>query len=105
MAIAELDDLKAQLSFTDDIGVEDDGLLQLKLDAAHNHVERMLGFQIEECFGGEDQEPIPPALIEAVLQLAAWWYEQREAALTGTIVAEVPYVVQELVTAYREFTF
>ncbi|MEQ8292767.1 MAG: head-tail connector protein [Roseovarius sp.] len=44
-------------------------------------------------------------MVEAVLQLAAWWYEQRETALTGTIVAEVPFGVQEIITAYREFTF
>lgn len=105
MAIATISDLKDQLSFTDDIGGADDVILMRKLDAAQNHVERMLGFKIEECFGGEDQDPIPPNLIEAVLQLGAWWYEQRETAVTGTIVAEVPYGVQELVNSYREWTW
>ncbi|MFD1341457.1 head-tail connector protein [Litorisediminicola beolgyonensis] len=103
MAIVLLAELKEQLAFTDDIGTADDALMQRKLDAAHDHVERLLGFKIEETFGGVDQDPIPPALIEAVSQLAAWWYEQREAASEGA--REVPFGVRELVSGYQEFTF
>lgn len=103
MAILMLDQLKEQLSFTDDMGDVDDALLQRKLAAAQNHVERLLGFKIEETFGGADQDEIPPALIEAVSQLAAWWYEQREAAGEGA--REVPFGVREIVAEYREFTF
>ncbi|MEQ8482719.1 MAG: head-tail connector protein [Roseitalea porphyridii] len=105
MAIATFHQLSDQLSLTTDVLAYDGNLLQDKLDAAQAYIERMLGFRIEEEFGGEDQDPIPPDLVEAVLQLAAWWYEQRETALTGTIVAEVPFGVQEIITAYREFTF
>ena len=103
MAILTLDQLKEQLSFTDDIGSVDDALLQRKLDAAQNHVERLLGLKIEETFGGEDQDPIPPALVEAVSQLAAWWYEQREAA--DEAMREVPFGVSQIVNEYREWTF
>ncbi|MAZ28004.1 MAG: DNA-packaging protein [Cytophagaceae bacterium] len=103
MAILTLDQLKEQLSFTGDMGDVDDALLQRKLAAAQNHVERLLGFKIEEAFGGEDQDEIPPVLIEAVSQLAAWWYEQREAA--GDASREVPFGVREIVAEYREFTF
>ncbi|MGR3823867.1 MAG: head-tail connector protein [Salipiger marinus] len=103
MAILTLDQLKEQLSFTDDMGDVDDDLLQRKLAAAQNHVERLLGFKIEETFGGADQDEIPPALIEAVSQLAAWWYEQREAAGEGA--REVPFGVREIVAEYREYTF
>ncbi|MEQ3649941.1 head-tail connector protein [Hyphomonas sp.] len=105
MAIATINQLKDQLSFTDDIGAVDDVLLQHKLDAAQNHVERMLGFKIENCFGDVDQEPVPFSLIEAVLQLAAWWYDQRETAMAGSGAKEVPFGVSEIVREYREFTF
>ncbi|WP_370158463.1 head-tail connector protein [Salipiger bermudensis] len=103
MPIVTLDEIKEQLSFTDDIGTVDDAMLQRKLDAAQNHVERLLGFEIETSFGGVDQDPIPPALVEAVSQLAAWWYEQREAA--SDAAREVPFGVREIITEYREFTF
>lgn len=105
MAITTISELKDQLSFTDDIGSVDDVLLQQKLDAAQNQIERMLGFGIESNFGGLDQEPVPPSLIEAVLQLAAWWYDQRETALAGTSASEIPYGVRDIVMSYREFTF
>lgn len=103
MAIATLEDLKDQLAFTDDIGDADDRLLQQKLDAAQNHVERLLGFRIEAEFGGVDQDPVPPVLVEAVLQLAAHWYDNREAGAEA--VRELPFGVREIVTEYREFTF
>lgn len=103
MAITTLDMLKEQLSFTDDIGDIDDAMLQRKLDAAQNHVERLLGFKIEATFGGEGQDPVPPALVEAVLQLGAWWYENRETAGEGA--REVPFGVREIITEYRDFSF
>jgi hypothetical protein len=83
----------------------DDLLLDQKIQAAQQHIERLLGFKIEETFGGQDQDPVPPVLVEAVCQLAAWWYEQREAAVTGTIVNEVPFSVREIVAEFREYTF
>jgi Phage QLRG family, putative DNA packaging. len=101
--IADLEQIKAQLSWSDDLGTEDDDLLTLKLRAAQNHVERILGYKIEEAFGGEDQDEIPPALIEAVLQLAAHWFENREAA--GEAVGGILFGVEEIAREYREFTF
>ncbi|SDY18206.1 head-tail connector protein [Citreimonas salinaria] len=103
MAIVTLQEIKEQLSFTDDIGSVDDALLDRKIHAAQNHVERLLGFKIEETFGGVDQDPIPPLLVEAVSQLAAWWYENRETA--GEASREAPFGVREMITEYREFTF
>lgn len=98
-----LDGLKAQLSFTDDIGATDDALLELKLEAAQNHIERLLGYKIAETFGGAGQDPVPPSLVEAILQLAAWWYENREAAGAGA--REVPFGVREIVAEFREWSF
>lgn len=105
MAIVTLAELKDQLAFTDDMGTADDTLLEAKIDAAQAHIDRLLGFKVEETFGGVDQDPVPEPLREAVMQLAAWWYENRESAITGTIVATAPYSVSEIVAEYREFTF
>lgn len=103
MAIVTLEDLMAQTGLTGDAPSEDLLALQQKADAAQNHIERLLGFKIESLFGGTDQEPIPEALREAVLQLAGWWFEHRETVTDRD--RRLPYGVDEIVNEYREWTF
>ncbi len=105
MAILTLKQVKDQLNFTDDIGDIDDDLLTLKMNAAQNYAESLLGYKIEERFGGEGKEPIPPALQEAVCELAAWWYEKREGSVTGTIVTELPNAFSDIIRNFRDWTF
>lgn len=105
MAIVTVGQLEEHLGLPEDTALADTGLLADKIAAAQGHLERLLGYAIEDEFGGQDQPDIPEPLREAVLQLAAWWYEQREAAITGTIVARAPHSIDEIVQEYREFTF
>ena len=98
MAIVQLSVLKAQLNVTSS---DDDGLLEIKLDAAQDHIERLLGFKIDTRFPDET----PPALKEAVLQLASHWYEQREAAVFGISGQEVPFGVWQIITEFRDWGF
>lgn len=102
MAILTLAQIKEELGFTDDLGTADDDLLTRKIAAAQDHVERVLGYQIEATFGGEDQDPIPPALIEAVSQIAAAWYEARDESEDKL---PLPFGVAAVLDGYREFTF
>lgn len=92
--------VKAQLNLDDAI---DDDLVEVKAKAAQNHIERLLGFKIEDQFGAVGQDEVPPALIEAVLQLAAHWYENREAS--GDATDPILFGVGEIVREYRGFTF
>lgn len=101
--IATLDDLKGHLAFTDDIGDADDALLTQKLTAAQAYVDRLLGFEIDATYGGQDQEAVPEPLKEAVLQLAAHWYENREGVAES--LRELPFGVTEIITEFREFSF
>lgn len=103
MAIITLAEMKAQLAFTDDLGAVDDELISGKIDAAQSHIERLLGFKIEATYGGVDQDPVPSDLKEAVFQLAAWWYDNREAV--GASASELPFGVSSIVNEYRGFTF
>lgn len=104
--IVDLPAVKAHLNFTLDI---DDDLITSKLTAAQNHVENLLGFKIEETFGGTDQDPVPDALKEAVCQLAAHWYENREAAVVSNAmsiaVAELPIGMLDIIAEYRDWCF
>lgn len=103
MAIVNFYDLCAQAGVTTDAPDADVLALQAKGDAAQNYVEQMLGYRIETEFGGEDQEPIPDALKEAVLQLACWWFEHREAVSDRD--KRLPYGVDEIIMTYRDWTF
>ena len=103
MAIVDIFDLMAQVAMTSDAPGDDQTLLDGKIDAAQNHIERLLGFKIENEFGGTGQEPVPEALRECVMQLACWWFEHREAVSDRD--TRLPYGVDEIVNEYREWTF
>lgn len=107
MAFGTLAELREHLSLTPDIGDADDALLERLLAAARNLVERQLGFKVEAAVtdgAAGFEEGVPPALVEAVLQLAAHWYEAREAA--GEVALhEIPFGVAEIVTEFRRWTF
>lgn len=83
----------------------DDALLSRKIEAAQNHVERLLGFKVAERYGGAEQEAVPPALMEAVSQLAAHWYENREASVIGMSAGALPFGVQDIIREYRDYSF
>lgn len=92
--------IKAHLALTADQD-EDDLLIQGKLDAAHSLIERMLGYRLAERF--ESAHAVPPELREAILQLTAWWYENREAVLERG--APLPFGVAEIIDANRDWSF
>ena len=102
MTIATLADVKAQLNVTSDA---DDALIARKIAAAQDHLEGLLGYKIEQTYGGTEQDPIPPALVEAVCQLAAHWYENREAVLVGVNAQELPFGLWSIVNNYRNWSW
>ena len=103
MTIVTLAELTAQAGLTEDALGEDLLLLQQKSEAAQGHIERLLGYRVEAAFGNEGQPPIPQALKEGVLQLACWWFENREAAADRD--RHLPFGVAEIVNEYRAWSF
>lgn len=96
----ELADLKAHCNVT---GNGDDVVLSRFLSAATAHIERLLGFKLNNT--DELPEGAPADLELAVLQLAADWYENREASLVGITGRPLPFGVSEIVNEYRRWTF
>lgn len=82
--------LKSQLNIDHDL---DDALLTHKLNAAENWVRNYTGGAYLSNYSD---------MVEAVLQLAAYWYEQREAASFGMNTAPVPFGVRDLLRPYRD---
>lgn len=93
------EELRAHAGLTLDAPEADLLLIHQKADAAQNHIERLLGYRIAEVFGAE----VPDALKEAVLQLASWWFENREASADRERF--LPFGVGEIVNEYREWSF
>lgn len=99
MAIVDLADMKRHLNVTDD---NDDSLIEGKLDAAQAALERQLGYVIEDEF---EDEGVPADLQEAVRQLAAHWYENREASVVGVSVHLLPLGVRDIIRERRNYSW
>lgn len=80
---------------------EDDALIQQKVLAAQRFIQRQLGYSFAERF--LDAESVPDDLLEAIMQLAAWWYENREAVADRGEV--LPFGVQDIIDANRDMSF
>ena len=107
MAIIDLDEIKEQLRI--DHG-DDDVVLERKIDAAQGHLERLLGFKLDELtYPDTDDatfpETVPAPLRECVCQLAAHWYENREAVTFGDSGQLLPIGVNDVVTEFRNWSW
>lgn len=100
--IITVDEMKQQLGFTDDMGNDDDALLEGKIEAAQAHIERLLGYKLDAEFPNDST---PADLKEAIRLLTAHWYENREASLVGVNAQEIPYGVRDIVREYRNWSF
>lgn len=92
MTIVTLPLLKSQLNITDD---NDDALLSHKIAAAEDWTSAYLGKPLS------DFDPVPAGIVEAVLQLAAHLYENREAVLIGVNAYDLPYGTTDFLRPHR----
>ena len=103
MTVATIEELKEELSFTDDLGTVDDAMLTRHLVTAEAVIERHLGF----TFAAEYLEALPPVAVptslkQAVLWLAVDYYEGRGRPDGAE---PMPPHVADLVALYREWSF
>lgn len=98
MAIVTLEQVKLHARVDHD---DEDDLLERQIDAAQNMIERSLGYSIEAEF----DEDVPPALGEAVCQLVAHWYANRELGDGGVAMTAIPYGVDEIIREFRNWSW
>lgn len=100
MAVVSLELFKKHVR-ADDFS-DDDEYLQSLLDTAEAHIIRETHRSVEELceLSGGD---FPCPLNQAIMLLAAHWYNQREAVSTTQMHA-VPMGVQSLVKPYRKLS-
>lgn len=90
-----LDDIKAHLNVTTDI---DDELIRAKLAAATAWVSAYTGI-------AADAAEIPASVLEAVRQIAAHLYQNRELAVVGISAQSLPFGALELLSSDRKWAF
>jgi uncharacterized phage protein (predicted DNA packaging) len=96
MSVIALADLKAQLNIT---FTDDDDLITGKIAAAEDWISKFVGMEWPPT------DPVPGALLEAIRQLAAHLYENREATLVGVTSQDLPFGLLDLLTPYRAWAF
>ena len=100
----DVDALKAQLNMTAEEGDEiDETVLPQVLDAAKAQAERILGYALTDTT--ELPSGAPADLEQAVLMIAAHWYNERETVLIGVAGQEVPFGAAQILGEYRTYTF
>lgn len=92
--IVTLAALKAHLRV--DHADDDVGLISM-LEASRRHIEAWVGPL-------DDFEAVPADIIEALKQLAAQFYETREAAQVDAL-SVIPFGVYDLIGPYRKWEF
>lgn len=105
MSIVTLSLFKAHLGTDDlldetalgDLANGTDELLQHYLEAAEAWASGRLGLPLSE-FG----PTVPADIKQAILQMAAHLYQNREAALIGVNVYDLPYGIDDLLRKYRK---
>lgn len=96
MTILQIADLKQHLNI---VSNDDDALVGNKIAAAEAWIGQFIGTALV------DFDPLPEPLKEAVRQLVAHLYENREATLIGISMADVSPGMFDLMRPYREYVF
>jgi len=98
--LLSLDDAKAHLNV---FIADDDALITAKIVAAEAWVAQYIGVALDDATTFPDGTPEP--IFEAVRQLVAHLYNNREAALIGTNIVENCPGMFDLLAPYRAWTF
>ena len=88
-----LEDAKLHMNVTSD---DDDAVIAAKIEAAEAWIGAFVGKPLAEF------DPLPEPLREAVRQLVAHLYENREATLVGVQMTDVSPGLFDLMAPYRE---
>ncbi|HEV7285920.1 MAG TPA: head-tail connector protein [Kaistia sp.] len=96
----DLTALKQHCNILDDA---DNDVLTRVLAAASAHVERQLGYKLTDT--EQFPEGAPADVEQAILMLAAHWFENREASIVGVTAQSVPFGFDEIIREHRSYSF
>lgn len=96
MSVVGLEEQKRHMNVDFD---EDDDLISTKIDVAESYTTDLIGENIAEM------NPVPGALRQAIMMLAAHFYENREATSFDGRANEMPFGFLSLISPYRRWGF
>lgn len=79
-------------------GDDEDSAVQVKVDAANAYVSSFLANPLPDDWVNPDD------LVQATLQIASNWWENRETSVI-TAINSVPVNASEVIASYREWQF
>jgi len=104
VTILTVDDIKAHCNI---VGSDDDALLANYIAAAEEWAGDFIGKDLASYATDVPPAPVPEKAKQAVRQLVAYWYDQRESAvvgLTGGVSStQVPFGVADLLRPLRNW--
>ncbi len=102
MSVITVEDAKTHMNVTI---ADDDTLIAGKIAAAEAWIGKFIGFALDDADAFPDGTPEP--LKEAVRQLVAHLYENREATLVGNTltITDVSPGLFDLMAPFREYVF
>lgn len=100
MTILSVIDLKEHLNIID---ADDDSVIAAKIGAAEAWIAQFIGVALDDAETFPDGTPEP--IKEAIRQLVAHLYENREATLVGLSITDVSPGLFDLMAPYRVWSF
>lgn len=100
MATISVADVKAHANIT---LADDDALIAAKIDAAEAWIAKFIGAELDDDEAFPDGTPEP--IKEAIRQLTAHLYENREATLVGVSMTDVSPGLFDLLAPFRRYVF
>lgn len=100
MTIITVADAKAHMNISSNA---DDALITAKIAAAEAWIGQFIGRPLDDTEAFPDG--IPEPLKEAIRQLVAHLYENREATIVGLNMVDVSPGLFDLMAPYREWAF
>lgn len=104
MPVVTLAEIREHLSLTPGVAEEDAAMLDRQAAAAQGYVESWLGYTLATRYGSGTLPAVPEALRQAILQLVATWYENRESVSADRMTA-APHGLEQILDAYRDRSF
>jgi len=98
MSVVTLEEAREQCEV---IGTAHDAKLERMIHAAEAYAEQYLNRPLEPWDSADSESEVPPDVKHAILLYVGWFFNERDAVITGTIVSPNP-AAEALLAPHRK---